>query len=174
MAAKMGIKDERNLPGYQAIATGIRNISGAVGDFHQSVLDSAGGWKDHDAGYDLENPGRMILAEVKNKHNTMNASNRQKVVHDLDTAIRQKGRGWTGYLVLVLPRRPRRYELDISISRSRRILETDGASFDELATGNPTALEDLYDYLADYLEQTREIDPAVREACKRIFANAYG
>lgn len=78
MAAKMGIKDERNLVGYQAITTGIRNISGAVGDFHQSILGSVDDWKDHDAGYDLVNLRRNILAEVKNKHNTMNASNRQK------------------------------------------------------------------------------------------------
>lgn len=83
----------------------------------------------------------IILAEVKNKHNTMNASNRIKVVDDLDTAIRQKGRGWTGYLVIIIPKMPRRYRKKLT---TREIYEIDGASFYELVTRYPTALHDLY------------------------------
>ncbi len=45
-----------------------------------------------------------MLAEVKNKHNTMNQSNRNQVIDDISTAVRQKGRGWQGYLVTIIPK----------------------------------------------------------------------
>ena len=67
-------------------------MSNAIGTFHQSVLGSVEGWLNHDTGYDLENPSRKLIAEIKNKHNTMNQQNREKVISDLDTALKQKGR----------------------------------------------------------------------------------
>ncbi len=45
----------------------------AIGRFHQGVLGGVHGFKNHDAGYDIENKQRKIIAEIKNKYNTMNA-----------------------------------------------------------------------------------------------------
>lgn len=59
--------------------------------------------------YDLECAEKRILAEIKNKHNTMNKSNRQQVEDDLRTAISQKSGKWDAYLVLIMPRKPQRY-----------------------------------------------------------------
>ena len=42
------------------------------------ILGSVDGWDNHDAGYDLECDARIILAEIKNKWNTMNSSNRRQ------------------------------------------------------------------------------------------------
>ena len=174
MAAKMGITEERNLIGFQSLVSSIRNISSAVGSFHQTILGSIAGWENHDAGYDLENQDRKLLAEVKNKWNTMNATNKAAVVDDLDTAVRQKGRGWEGYLVLVVPRTPNRYTVDISRSPARSVCEIDGASFYELATGQPNALAELYECVDERLTRTKGTDETIREACRRIFAQAYG
>ncbi len=118
-----------------------KSISNAIGDFHQEILGEVRGFKNHDAGYDLERARKKIIAEVKNKHNTMNSTNRKQVIDDLDTAIRQKAGDWTAYLVIIIPSKPRRYMKKLT---RREVYEIDGASFYELATGDKTALHDLY------------------------------
>ena len=49
------------------LASAIQGASNAMGEFHQGILGAIPGWVDHDAGYDLENEGRNIIAQVKNK-----------------------------------------------------------------------------------------------------------
>lgn len=147
VAATYGTDTVEELVAIQNAESGLRGMSNALGNFHQSVLASVTGWRDHDAGYDLECPGSRLLAEVKNKWNTMNAANRREVVTDLQTAVRQKSGRWHGYLVLVVPRRPERYTRELG----PRVWEIDGASFYQLATGEPDAIHDLFDHLCDAL-----------------------
>lgn len=135
-----------NLATAQQISSATQGISNAVGDFHQQVLGSIAGFVDHDAGYDLESVDKQIIAEVKNKHNTMNAGSRRGVVSDLDTALRQKRGAWTAYLVIIVPKKPHRYKEQLT---QRQVYETDGASFYALATGSQTALHDLYHAVED-------------------------
>ena len=161
IASTFEVQDELTLQGMLNSNSALRGMSNALGLFHQQVLASVDGWLNHDAGYDLESPARRVLAEVKNKHNTMNASNREKVVADLDTAVRQKGRGWTGYLVIILPSSPDRYEKQIG---TRSVYETDGASFYQTVTGEANALHDLYDVLSNRIGTSNEI----KEYCRRI------
>lgn len=81
----------------QQINSASIGISSAVGHFHQKILGSVEGFINHNTGYDLECVDRKIIAEVKNKHNTMNEQNRDKVVGDLETALSQKQGDWTAY-----------------------------------------------------------------------------
>ena len=141
IAAATGISEEDDLTSVQQVNSASSGISNAIGNFHQQILGAVDGFDNHDAGYDLESPEKLILAEVKNKHNTMNASTREKVVSDLDTAVRQKAGNWTGYLVIVIPAKPDRYKKQLT---KREVYEIDGASFYELATGYSSALHDLY------------------------------
>lgn len=175
LAATSDINDPKDLLGHQAMASAIRGIPQAVGKFHQNILGSVSGWEDHDAGYDLENVSRRMLAEVKNKHNTMNASNRDKVIQDLDVAVRQKQtrNRWTGYLVIIVPKSKERYEKDISLSSSRTLVEIDGASFYALATGHQDALRNLYDVLVDQLIDHPDIDDQIRDRCRMIFSDTF-
>ncbi len=161
IANTFGANDEATLTGIQGSNSALNGMANALGDFHQEILGHIPGWENHDAGYDLENTQRRLLAEVKNKHNTMNASNREKVIGDLDTAVRQKGRGWTGYLVIVVPRRPIRSENRVS---AREVYEIDGASFYEKATNHPNALHELFDVLCAELGTTEE----VARYCRRV------
>ncbi len=147
------VQSAQELQSLQESASAQSGISSAVGHFHQRILGSINGWKDHDAGYDLENSTDKIVAEVKNKHNTMNASNRNKVQADLDTAVQQKGKDWKGYLVIIIPKTRERYNTRIQ-SCSRPVYEIDGASFYTLATGGvQTALADLHAATASVLHQ---------------------
>ena len=144
-------------------------ISSAIGNFHQRILSRVDGWKNHDAGYDLENAKKKIIAEVKNKHNTMNASNREKVIEELSTALRQKGLGWRAYLVVVIPKKPERYEKKLQNTARRDIREIDGASFYAMTTGEKTALRDLFDTVICSLNSVEEIPVEVQKHCMEIF-----
>lgn len=150
-ASMSGAETKDELRSLQIQASVAQGVASAVGGFHQQVLGSIDGFHDHDAGYDLESTAMRIVAEVKNKHNTMNSSNREAVIRDLDTAVRQKGNGWTGYLVVIVPSRPTRYKRRVTTA-SRPVFEIDGASFYTLATGENSAIHDLHAALASALE----------------------
>ncbi len=164
VATTFGLKKRKQLTKTQDAESALRGMSNAIGRFHQSVLASVDGWEDHDAGYDLECVQRNVVAEVKNKWNTMNATNRQKVEEDLETATRQRGRAWQAYLVLVLPKEPGRYERPLR----PRVFEVDGASFYHKVTGDPNAIHDLFDQLCDAVSPSS----AIARHCRRVLAGS--
>lgn len=164
LASTLGIREPERLVGFQEVESMLRGASNALGEFHQRVLGSVKGWRNHDAGYDLECVERKILAEVKNKHNTMNAANRREVVSDLETALRQKKGHWEAYLVLIIPKTPRRYKKQLA----PRLFEIDGSSFYELVTGEPNALHELLNYMLDKISPTNEI----ADHCRRIMKDS--
>ncbi len=153
LAASIDDISKNTLSSIQEITSASSGISSAVGDFYQKILGCVDGFINHDAGYDLECVSRQILAEVKNKHNTVNSTSREKTVEDLDTAVRQKQGNWTAYLVFIIPKKPIRYKK--KISTNRKVYEIDGASFYELATGSATALHDLYYAAAEIAAEDR-------------------
>ncbi len=153
MASTFKLTDPNQLNIFQDAESGMRAIGNSIGQFHQSILGSVDGWDNHDAGYDLECQSAKIIAEVKNKHNTMNATNRSKVEDDLITAIRQKKELWKAYLVFVIPKRPVRKTVPIR----NNLYQIDGASFYHLATGKEDALHDLFDTLCEFLSPSDEI-----------------
>lgn len=116
VALTFGITTKEQLMNTQQVSSALDGMGNALGSFHQRVLSSVDGWVDYDASYDIENADEKILAEIKNKHNTMNSKTRKSVVHDLETALEIK-KGWRAYLVIVIPRRPVRYKKDLSTSR---------------------------------------------------------
>ena len=159
IAATHEIKYASDLTRLKDAESALRGMSNALGRFHQSILASIDGWHDHDAGYDLECPEQKLLAEVKNKWNTMNSANRRKVEEELETAIRQKPRDWHGYLVIVIPRKPVRFTKPLG----KGVTELDGASFYAKVTGHPNAIHDLFDYLCSATNPSSEIASHCRD-----------
>lgn len=164
IATAFGLTTSQELENVQDAEAAMRGFSNALGAFHQSVLGAVDGWVNHDAGYDLECADKQIIAEVKNKHNTMNASNRLKVIEDLTTAIRQKRENWKAYLVQIIPKHPERFKKRLG---ARSVYEVDGASFYHLVTGDPNAIHDLFDYLCKSLTVPQEIT----QHCLQIMRN---
>lgn len=164
VASTLSIQERSTLENVQEIESTLRGLSNALGDFHQNVLGSVQGWRNHDSGYDLECASEQAIAEVKNKHNTMNAANRREVEQDLRTAIRQKRGDWRAFLVQVIPKTPNRYCKDLG----GNVFEVDGASFYALATGEDDAIHDLFDHLAERLSPNNQI----ADHCKSIFARS--
>lgn len=147
IAHMFGAKTIEDILSYAANSAAIGSLSNALGRFHQQVLGGAEGWRDHDRGFDLISDERRLLAEVKNKHNTMNASNRRQVEDDLQAALRQRESGWTAYLAIIVPKNPQRYKKELAPN----LFEVDGASFYEIVSGRDDAIHDVLDYLCDEL-----------------------
>ena len=160
MTKTFGISNPDDLRKLQESASALSGASSAVGDFHQNVLGRVNGFRNHDAGYDVENKERKILAEIKNKHNTMNAGNRNDVEKELISAVKSRP-GYTAYLVIMIPKTPIRYRREIG----RRVFEVDGSSFYTIATGQQNALKDLYETLATDICA----EESMRKHCLAIF-----
>ena len=160
IATTFNIRDPNALTDLQRAESAMRGMGNAVGAFHQGVLGTVDGWDNHDAGYDLECSSRHIVAEVKNKWNTMNSQNKRAVIVDLKTAVRQKRGPWTGFLVLVVPQKPVRYEKDLG----GNVIETDGASFYHTVTGMPNAIHELMNYLCERITPS----DAIASHCLKI------
>ena len=159
LASTFDVVDSVELARLQQVESAMRGMSNALGEFHQSVLGSVKGWENHDSGYDLRCAERRIIAEVKNKWNTMNSSNRQEVENNLASAIRNLKGPWTAYLVQVIPRKPHRYQETLR----NNVISTDGATFYEIVTGSPNAIHDLFDELIDRLAPSENIGAYCRQ-----------
>jgi len=64
-----------------------------IGTFHQRILGSMDGWEDLGVGnmVDLCNSRQKIIAEVKNKHNTLKGSNQVDLYNELADLVMPNG-----------------------------------------------------------------------------------
>ncbi len=54
LASAFHVVDSSDLIRRQQVESAMRGMSNALGEFHQSILGSVGGWENHDALYDLK------------------------------------------------------------------------------------------------------------------------
>ena len=136
-----------------------KRLQNAIGKFHQDVLGAIDGWENLNVGegIDIQNKGRKIFAEIKNKHNTVKGSDLPRVYDELKTFLKP---GYTGYYVQILAKskfnRPFVPSDNLKTEKAEsneRIREIDGRSFYALATGSKTAFDDLYEVLPCLLQE---------------------
>ena len=167
-----------------------KSLQNHIGDFHQQVLGGVDGWENMGTGQivDLVNEERKVLAEVKNKHNTVTGGNLAGLYKQMDELVSPKNsnyRGYTAYYVTVIPKNPERFDIPFTPSdRSRGarcasnplIRTIDGAGFYEMVTGHVAALSQLFHVLptviADIKEQTFS-DQDI-SSLDELFKMAYG
>ncbi len=90
-----------------------KTLSNAFGTFHQSVLGHVNGWQDLGIGKsaDLLCQTSKIIAEIKNKYNTVKGSNKVTVYDDLESLIMpiaSRYHGYTAYYVETIPQPKRK------------------------------------------------------------------
>ncbi len=133
----------------------------AVGDFHQHVLGSVQGWKDAGTGgsYDVICDQKHIIAEIKNKHNTMNSGTQLQVYDKLAHWIDYGKTGYVAYVVDIVSKSPEPYikpfipsERGVRRQTRENLLRIDGRSFYEIVTGKKDALDELYYAMPKALE----------------------
>ena len=141
-----------------------KTISNAVGTFHQRVLGLAPNWEnlgtnggliDLRTVYEYEHPqfSKPVVAEVKNRFNTIKAAEEPDMWDKIDHATKVMG-GAQGYLFQITPRTPDRYDkMWAPSNRTPRshIRVCDGATASELVYGVPHAMRDLFLVLPEIL-----------------------
>ena len=134
-----------------------KTFSNAIGTFHEMLLGSMPDWKMMKKdGIDLVSVKHRIVAEIKNKHNTVKGSDRVKNYDFLDKKVMDKGQeyhGYTAYFVEIIPQSAQRYNKEFIPSDSSKghkrpanplIRQIDGYTFYGIVTGVPDALEQIF------------------------------
>ena len=143
-----------------------KTLQNHIGDFHQNILGYSTGWVNMKVGnvIDLTSESNKIIAEIKNKYNTISGGKLSDLYYSLDELISPKTsiyKGFTAYYVTIIPNKPERHNTPFTPSNKAKgskcalnehIRQIDGASFYSLVTGDDSALENLYDVLPDVIE----------------------
>ena len=139
-----------------------KSLANHFGLFHQKLLGCIDGWKDLGTGknIDLLNEEKRIIAEVKNKFNTMKGSDQAGLYDSLYELVMPNAseyKNFTAYYVEIIPK-PFQGSADVydkpftppdrttssKKPENKLIRKIDGKSFYTLVTGHPDALQDLY------------------------------
>ena len=140
-------------------------MTNALGTFHQQILGSVEGWQNlgTTAVVDLVNDDRKIIAELKNKYNTVKGSDKINIYKALHACIYDKVsrfKGYQAYYVTIIPQKPEGVlrpfvpsdnRSGTKPARDQSIMEIDGKRFYALVTGCETALEDLFKIIPQIL-----------------------
>ncbi len=165
-------------------------LSNALGLFHQKVCASVIGWEDPGAKqtFDLICPERKILAEMKNKYNTLNARGQSDVYKKLSGLVIPKSSlyfGYTAYLVQMITKpsmvgdhlyAPSDNDAGQKHPSHENIRCIDGRSFYALVTGVEDALDQLLQTIPAALERlgVPKVDAATWEFVYKTYCEAYG
>lgn len=168
-----------------------KSFQNHVGDFHQNVLGCVRGWDNLSVGnvVDLKSDTKKIIAEIKNKHNTVTGGSLKNVYDDLESEIMPKSsiyHGYTAYFVNIIPKKATRFNQEFTPSDkatgarkhpNRKIRIIDGASFYELVTGDRDALKDLFNALPNVLNDLLNKSQLTKKEVidlENYFRRAYG
>lgn len=133
-----------------------KSNSNRIGYFHQYIFRYAGGgWEVPDQGFDVENNNLHVYAELKNKHNTMNAASSQKTYMKMQGKLLDDDQA-TCYLVEAISKKskdePWKITLDKRPRCHNRIRRMSMDKFYEMVFGDSTAFFKLCKALPEIIE----------------------
>lgn len=149
-----------------------KTLTNHIGSMHQQILGNVPGWSDLGTGgvVDLNNQEKKIIAEIKNKYNTVSGGKLADQYWSLERLISPKTSVYKGniaYFVNIIPKTPQRFDLPFTPSDKERGLKCpenpniriiDGASFYALVTGQDDALQQLFELLPYLIEDIYQND----------------
>lgn len=151
----------------------VKTLQNAVGAWHQAVLGLADGWQDKGSSgavFDVEstepqlgfglNPEKPtnVIIEVKNKHNTIKASDEHSTHQKLHQQASSRP-NTVAYLIQIIPKGKTRYNRQWVPSQafnSPKVFVADGATAYDLIFKEKDALKQLYSVLPAILQDVRE------------------
>ncbi|SIS60073.1 Eco47II family restriction endonuclease [Belliella pelovolcani] len=167
-----------------------KSLQNHIGDFHQIILGGVEGWDNLETGkiMDLVNHEKKIIAEIKNKYNTVKGSDLSGLYQAMENLVGNKYstyKGYTAYYVTIIPKKPTRINIHFTPSDKEKgarysendaIRLIDGASFYEIVTGDRDALFDLYHILPIVIQNItgKEINSDTKDIMANYFELAYG
>lgn len=165
-----------------------KTLSNDIGLLHQKILGSVKGWKDLKTGkvVDLVNHDLQIIAEVKNKHNTVKGSDKVGIYEELESLIMPKTsiyKGFKAYYVEIIPSTANGYEKPFTPSDKKtgtkcdpnpNIIQIDGLRFYKIVTGIDDALEQVFNALPQVIKDCRaSATMSGIDEAKQFFKTAY-
>lgn len=160
-----------------------KSIQNAIGEFHQSLLGCFKNWNNPGKGgsFDLENTNSKIIAEIKNKHNTMNSSSSMATYKKLSDHLKYDKKDYTAYLVQIVPSKSADYNQpwspNLATEKLREdIRKIDGESFYDLASGEKDTLQRIYEYLPEVIckiLKTKEPSKETINQFQELFKSIY-
>ncbi len=143
-----------------------KSLTNQIGMFHQNILGCVADWKDLSVGgvIDLQCEKKKVIAEVKNKHNTISGGKLKDLYFELQSLVEPKTsiyKGYTSYYVSIIPKNTIKFNTEFTPSNKEtgtkcpgnsHIRKIDGASFYELVTGDKNALFDLFNILPQVIK----------------------
>lgn len=167
-----------------------KSLSNAIGDMHQSILGIAPHWESLGStggvldirtrpGYVHPVIGKPIVAEVKNRFNTIKGSDEKVVWDKIDQAARLTNS--QGYLFQIVPSSANRYDEEWEPS-GRKAKETvrccDGATAYEIVFEHKGALHELYEAIPAVFADIKGGADAMaaqlnREAMEALFNSVF-
>jgi hypothetical protein len=165
-----------------------KTLQNSIGEFHQTILGSCANWEDKGKGsiVDLVNTKEKVIAEVKNKFNTVSGGRLADSYISLESAVMNKTsiyKNYTAYFVHIIPDKPTRYNKLFTPSNKEKgqkcpendlIRQIDGASFYTLVTGEINALQNLFAALPLVISEISGANPLEKDKLKLLFQVAYG
>ncbi|MBN2485570.1 MAG: Eco47II family restriction endonuclease [Bacteroidales bacterium] len=166
-----------------------KTLQNHIGDFHQNILGYSKDWTNKGVGniIDLLSDKNKVIAEIKNKYNTISGGKLSDLYYSLEKQVSPKSsiyKGYTAFYVAIIPKKGDRYNKPFTPSDKDKgekcpvnelIREIDGASFYSLVTGSDTALEDLFNVLPDVVKACSEDKYVIKDKkkLKEFFNLAY-
>lgn len=168
-----------------------KTVQNAIGEFHQEIIGSIPGWRNLGKGQiiDVCNTKLEIIAEIKNKHNTVKGSDRIVIYDDLLHALQmQIYQNYTAYYVEIVPKKDQKQIIynrpftpsDKKTQTSRplnpNIIIIKGQDFYDMATGMPGALSMLFDILPNAISKVAGVNQLSideKNRFKSLFNRAY-
>lgn len=164
-----------------------KTMQNAIGDFHQDILGNVFGCENLGigGGLDVCNRNKKFIAEIKNKFNTTKGDHKTAIYDSIENKLNTaEFKDFTGYYVEIIPKNKKVYNepfvpSDNKTKQRRTINEKiriiDGKSFYELATGSKTGLQDLFEFLPDFIAANFKYKFDKKETKKymELFAMAF-
>lgn len=152
---------------FEALRSKNKTVSNAVGLWHQGVLGLSEVWDELGSnggvvdlksveGWKSPKFNKPLYAEVKNRYNTIKASNEKDMWDKLDSAARMNGA--VSYLIQVIPEKPEAYDKQWVPSgrQGRDIVRCcDGVTGYAMSFGRDDALLELFKALPLVIEDVR-------------------
>lgn len=158
-----------------------KSLQNAIGYFHQRVLGHIKNSVDPGAGgrVDFINDDLKIVAEIKNKYNTMNSSSMAETYRKLEGFLdNPKYASFTAYCVYIIPKKSEDCDIPWNVSKMRireNIRNIDGESFYKIVSGDENALENLVRVLPEIVAKISgyQISEGSRNEIRNLFLLTY-
>ncbi len=100
--ATLGIDMNEWCTTYESHRQRQKTLQNHIGKLHEVAISCLPGWQESASTADVENKSLKVIAEVKNKHNTMNSSSALATYKKLEQLVDGVYEGYQSYVVQIL------------------------------------------------------------------------